>query len=823
MLVLCALPLIGAIALTCTFDAAARLGRPYPGFFLWANNFVPAIGIGDAAASRAGLRYQSHLLSMNGATVSDRAAVERVIRNHVPGSPVRYTFAKAGEVFTVELPAQRLGVWTFALTLGNYLLNGLILLALGIAVIFLEPASRGARIFFLFTSNYGLYLFTSTDLVGAGRFEELYFFLLALAPATALHMVVAFPAMPAEISGMRRFSAAGYSIALVLGAASVVAFHTSLAVLLILDQITHVLWGAAFLTAFVLVLRAFGRATSPAAGQQLKIFLGGLIGAALVPAVALLTVYVAGAQVPLNYLTLGFAIFPAAIAYAIARHDLFGVDRIIRRTVGYVVVTAVILLIYAALLAFIDYVILPDMYASPAVHGLVTMLLVVVFNPLRSRIQALIDYLYFRAPYDYRSTVAAASRALASILDVDTLVTRLTGIITDQMQVTRADVWLLDKARAAYVGTDGARPLAADAPLVRYLALPSTRTLHIAIGRMSGRVSNEVLTDMVAIDAVLAIPMHFEQRLVGFLALDEKESGRFYSTEDLELLTTLASQAAVALENAWAYHALAETNRELREARDQLVEAERLAAIGELSAAVAHGIRNPVASIKAAAELAASEAPPGHPLRESFTDILGEADALEARISELLDFARPFEPNHAPADLNQIVHGALHLLRRQISGRDITVDVALAPALPGHEMDAAQIEQVCLALLTNAIEAMTDGGVLTVTTDLLRLDEARPPVAGTSDSEPLLDIRVKDTGQGIPADQLGNVFRLFYTRKARGTGVGLATVKRIVEGHHGVITVESESGRGTEFRILLPLTGSGRVPPPFATGTHVLM
>jgi signal transduction histidine kinase len=111
----------------------------------------------------------------------------------------------------------------------------------------------------------------------------------------------------------------------------------------------------------------------------------------------------------------------------------------------------------------------------------------------------------------------------------------------------------------------------------------------------------------------------------------------------------------------------------------------------------------------------------------------------------------------------------------------------------------AQIEQVCLALMTNAIEAMPQGGTLSVATAL-----------GEERGQPHLELRVADSGHGIPADQIAKIFRLFYTRKARGTGVGLATVKRIVDGHHGWIDVDSREGRGTTFRVWLPLHPTAR-------------
>ncbi len=809
--ILLTLPFLAAIAFACTFNAAAWIDRGYPGFFLWENGLVPAIGIQDDAAIRAGLLYQSRVVAVDGVAVDGRHGVARVLASHPIGTAHRYTLEKDGHAYDITLPSTRLGPGMFALTLGNYLVNALVLLVLGVVVIVLEPESRSARTFFVFCSNYGLYLATSIDLVGPSWFQTLYFFLLALAPVTALQLVIDFPGAPPVVTRLRSLLPPLYVLAAMLGTAHLVAFHRSFRVLLVLDRATHLAWGAAFLAALGLALVAYRRPSSAAGRERVRVFLLGLVGSSLAPALMLLGVYWHGNTVfPLNYLTFTFAIFPAAIAYAIARHDLFGVDRMIRQTVGYAVVTAIIALIYTALLALIDYAVLPDLHVAPVVHVVVTMTLVLVFNPLRARMQGLIDRVYFRAPYDYRATVTAASQALASILDVDELVGRLRRLITEQVQVERMEVWLAAETGEALTRVGAAAPeLAAEAALVRHLAAHPHRPVHVALGRMGGRVAVEALADMVAIGAVLVVPLAFERRLVGFLSLGEKRSGRFYSSEDLDLLRTLANQAAVAVQNACAYRVLAETNRELHEARDQLVEAERLAAIGELSAAVAHGIRNPLAGIKTAAELAVADAAPDDPLRESFSDILGEADALESRISELLDFARPFAPNYTAGDLNDVVRGTLRLLRRQIAARAITVDAAYAEPLPPHELDAAQIEQVCLALVTNAVEAMASGGTLTVRT----ISAAATTDRGRSDGELVLTVR--DSGHGIAPEQLPQIFRLFYTRKARGTGVGLATVKRIVDGHHGRIEVASDLGTGAEFTVRLPLhpeAGAARSP-----------
>jgi signal transduction histidine kinase len=239
---------------------------------------------------------------------------------------------------------------------------------------------------------------------------------------------------------------------------------------------------------------------------------------------------------------------------------------------------------------------------------------------------------------------------------------------------------------------------------------------------------------------------------------------------------------------------LLRANEELHAAQARLIETERFAAIGELSASVAHGIRNPLAGIKAAAEFASLEISDGHPLRETITDIVTEADKLEARITNLLDFAKPFEPHPAPCRIADIVADAAASLQSQMTARGIALVVDADPALPPVELDYAQIEQVLLVLLSNAVDAMPAGGRITIAARVVEDGRVR--------------IDVGDTGPGIPPDQLRRVFTLFFTTKARGTGLGLAVAKKIVERHRGTITVHSEPGNGTRFTIDLPLTAT---------------
>ncbi|RPI08126.1 MAG: hypothetical protein EHM71_09110 [Zetaproteobacteria bacterium] len=243
---------------------------------------------------------------------------------------------------------------------------------------------------------------------------------------------------------------------------------------------------------------------------------------------------------------------------------------------------------------------------------------------------------------------------------------------------------------------------------------------------------------------------------------------------------------------------LVQANEELRAVQGQLVEAERLAAIGEVVTAVAHGIRNPLANIRAAAQVAglgSRDSGPPAPTTKHLANIMAEVDRLESRLKELLQFVRPAERQNAPADLNALVREAASMLAGRIAPTRIALTQTLAPGLPPVAGDAMLLEQVVLSLLANAVEAVPNGdGTVAVATGTTRMGSGAPAVF----------VEIADSGVGISADGLQKLFTPFYTTKAQGTGLGLAMAKKFTEAHGGAITVSSRPGAGATFRVTLP-------------------
>ena len=239
---------------------------------------------------------------------------------------------------------------------------------------------------------------------------------------------------------------------------------------------------------------------------------------------------------------------------------------------------------------------------------------------------------------------------------------------------------------------------------------------------------------------------------------------------------------------------LTAANEELRSLQTQLVQAERMAAIGEVVTAVAHGIRNPLANIRASAQVALlDDTGEQTPATTNVRNIIGEVDRLEGRVKELLSFVRPAEARRSPVDLNTLLTATLRLLAGRFAEAGISPAAKLAVALPVVTADPMLIEQALVNVIGNAIEASPAGGTVTVATAVARGDDGLQVV-----------VEVHDDGPGIEPASIERVFELFYTTKAQGTGVGLALARKFVEAHGGSLTVSSGSGEGTTFTMSLP-------------------
>jgi two-component system, NtrC family, sensor kinase len=233
--------------------------------------------------------------------------------------------------------------------------------------------------------------------------------------------------------------------------------------------------------------------------------------------------------------------------------------------------------------------------------------------------------------------------------------------------------------------------------------------------------------------------------------------------------------------------------------RADLLRAERLAAVGRISAQITHEIRNPLNAIGLNAELLVEELAGAEVSAEarSLVQAIGrEVDRLNAVTEEYLRFARLPKPVFAPEDVNEILVGLVEFLRPELAAARVELKLELAGGLPPVRADEAQLRAAFLNLLRNSREAMPHGGVVTVATRLA--------------ADGGVEAEVRDTGGGIPAEALPRIFDPFYSTKEKGTGLGLAFTQQVVQEHGGTILCQSAPGRGTSFAVRLPRAADER-------------
>jgi len=239
-----------------------------------------------------------------------------------------------------------------------------------------------------------------------------------------------------------------------------------------------------------------------------------------------------------------------------------------------------------------------------------------------------------------------------------------------------------------------------------------------------------------------------------------------------------------------SHQKLKEQTEVLFQTEEQLRRADLFSALGVISAGMAHEIRNPLGSIKGAVEILKDDYRPDEANYEFINILLKETDRLNRIVQEFLDFARPTEPAFQSTDINEAIESVLLLIAQEANKRGVKMHKELDNALGTYSLDAGMIKQAFLNLTLNALQAMPQGGILTV----------RSGRQGD-----ILEVKISDTGVGITEESRRRLFTPFFTTKKNGTGLGLVITYRIIENHRGSIEVVSEPGKGSTFTVRIPV------------------
>jgi two-component system, NtrC family, sensor kinase len=401
-----------------------------------------------------------------------------------------------------------------------------------------------------------------------------------------------------------------------------------------------------------------------------------------------------------------------------------------------------------------------------------------------------------------RRAVQELSRSLALIVDREALEASVAARIRELFNPDRMAVLEPDPATASFLPgfsfglreTDltGLR-LATRGKLARWLSVNET---CLILDRQPGVHDYLDPVERDLLDSLrlnLCVPMVSLNRLTGILLLGSDRPRWSLGRGEVELLNLLASQASLAFENAALYRAQ-------RERLDRLYRAERLAAVGQLAAGVAHEIRNPLTAIRSTMQYLLRGLDAGEPKHQLVEELLSEVDRINSTVGGLLSLSRSGELRKSEIDLLETLGKAVQLVAARAAEQGVVIESDVS-GHGGHALrvlgDAGQLKQVFLNLLLNALQSMPGEGRIVVTAALW------PSLRGREEAR-WVQIRIADTGPGIPPDQLRRVFDPFYTTKHDGTGLGLAICHGIVEQHEGEIQMDSELGVGTTVSIRLP-------------------
>lgn len=449
-----------------------------------------------------------------------------------------------------------------------------------------------------------------------------------------------------------------------------------------------------------------------------------------------------------------------------------------------------------------------------------SVVILIVVDPLKAEAESRISRFFFGERYDFERAVSEIRDRLAHTLELDTLGRELTDGLDRSRRVTDATLWLVDADRrmlepAARLGTETVTrvELAAQRALIDHLRLAGyavrdqldrEREDRAELGDTRGAEALvEVSRAVGDLGGGVVLPLRSDGGdLLGALALRDDRVRDAFSTDEVLILRSLAAQVAIVLENS-RLHA-------------RIKERDRLAALGEMAAGMAHEIRNPLGGIKAAAQFLEGGMAAPEQQREFLGIIVEEVGRLDRVVTSVLDYARPYRGNPSVVEVNDVVERTVLLVKNDLP-TGVTLSFEPGESVPSVRVDAEHLRQVLLNLVRNAVDAMSGVGAVTVKTLARGAATASTPGDDRAGGS-MAEIVVKDTGPGINPTVRKNLFIPFFTTKAKGTGLGLAISQRLIESAGGRLEVRASGPRGTTFVVTLPAAGTivtaPSLPPP---------
>jgi signal transduction histidine kinase len=833
---------LAALAAVVSLDAVGWRGRTFPGFLVLPNRLVPVASLPGWPTQRGDAPFLAEVVGVDGRPVAGNAEVYAAAASRPPGSPIAYTFRRDGRTWTSIIPSLTFPGDDVVLLFGAFVLNGVVFGLIGIAVWLLRPDLPAARGLLAFGSTTAVFMLSAAGVYGsAPLLFRLHMAAEALFPAALVHLAFVFPAR--RVSRRRAAGIAlGWALSLGLAAAHQ-AFLFDLARSLALGNLCYFYIGVVSLLFVARMVRTYRRG-SALERNKIRVVILAAVPGVVFPAVLVALSGLTGGTLPVNTAAFTTFLFPLGLAYATVRHDLFEIDAVVRRLVHYIVLTALTTLVCLCLMALTTGL-LREPASSPLLPLHFALAVVLLLLPLRDRVQRVVDRVCFRPSYNARRVLEDTSAALGSTLDVELIAATV---------LARADEALSVEAAALYLAARDATFRVAGGQGAPWGAAPAVPSAAPIVGQLAAGTVVAWYADadggepfmLGAHPAEIVVPMTFAGRLVGFIALGARRSGKYYTADDVQFLRTLANQTALSVRHAEAYEALhgltltlerkvdertaelADTNaeleeslarlrdayRELEQSQEKLVHAEKMATLGRLAAGVAHEVSTPLgatlSSLRVARELIAEyrdavgdasvTAADHREIADELDAVAGRAEQWTQKAARFILAVKAHTRGYAAApastfDVGEVVHENVMLLQHGVQTAGCTLRVSVTPGLPRVQGDPTKLGQVITNLVNNGVDAYEDAG---------RTGELAIAVGLDGDR---IAVRVRDRGRGIRPEHRARVFEEMFTTKppGRGTGLGLAIVRDLVMNHFaGSVAFDSVPGEGTTFTVRLP-------------------
>jgi PAS domain S-box-containing protein len=877
----------------------------------------------DSPAARAGIKRGDHLEAVNGVKVGRAVQVTQRLWRLGLWSQVRYRIERGGQEFETSLitvPAAK------PFSIENYLrIVGLLYLFIGLFIFARRwNAPRAVHFYVFCLVSFILYSFHYSGKLNSFDWTVYWTNIVArlLQPALLLHFALVFPERRgatrwADIAKLLAIYAVPSALLLLhLGVATqALGFVPWLGARLVLDRLELGYLGLYFLGAALVFLRSCRRAPSGVLRQQLKWVTGGTL-AGIVPFLVFYIVPFFLEVVPrpwMKFSALSLALIPLCFGYAIIRYRLMDVDIIFKRGLAYTVATAGVVAVYFALVALMGELFHTAWPTGMAGGVIAIVVAAFLFQPLRDWIQARLDRFFYRDRFDYRRTLIEFGRTLTNEVRLEPMLGSVMDRISQTLLVDRLAIFLEDPEESGRLRLARSMGVRFTEPLDLSFLSPDRQAftrgyLFFESPRTATAASESVRRTLEQLDLNYFIPCRIREHTVAVLGLGKTVDGDFLSSEDVELLFTIAGYVAIAMDNAQLYSSLEQKAEQIERLKDfseniveslnvgvlavdlegrveswntqlehmigvtrhdavrrkleevlpadlvaevaaragaehvssiyklhlrnragrhlvvnvsiaplvgktgerigrlillddttqrvrqeeQLLQTEKLTALGLLAAGVAHEVNTPLAVISNYVQMLAKQLPSDDPRHRLIEKIVKQTFRASEIVNNLLNFSRTGAAEFTEVDLNAVVEETLSLVAHPFKTAQVSVIKTLQKELPPVLGSTNRLQQVFLNLFMNARDAMPNGGMLEVRT------------AGNNGC---VEVEVTDTGAGIPRENLHRIFDPFFTTKSsgRGTGLGLSVSYGIIKEHAGKIDVRSTPGKGTSFRLEFPV------------------